>query len=273
MKKLRRLLVLIVVVLILVVVGALLMMDSLAKKAVETGGTYALGVETTVDSMSIRLVRGQLKMNGLRVANPEGFESPHLMESGILLVELKPASIFTDTMQLPVLSLDGLDMNIEQTLAGSNVSKILDNLKGLKKKEQQEKPKKPKKPGKKVRVDKVIIKNVVVHFVLIGGKGVTVKIPEIELNDVGSGDGGDQSVADLIAQIFPAILEAVVKNSKGIVSDEFLKDIGGNLDELTAVAAERLKDLSGQADKAATDAVEGAKKKLDELFGGGSDKE
>lgn len=272
MKKLRRVVVVIVVVLIVAAAGAVLLMDSLAKKAVETGGTYALGVDTTVDSISIRLIRGQLKMDGLRVANPEGFKSDHLMESGSFLVELKPASVFLDTVHLPELVLDGLDINIEQTLAGSNVSKILDNLKRFEKKE-KDKKEKPKKPGKKIRVDHILIKNVVAHFVLLGGKSVTVKIPRIELKDVSSGNGEGMTPAELIGRIFPAVLASIVAKAEGLVSAELLKDIDSGINEVVEAAGESMKELTDQAGKqieeagkAASETVERAKRELEGLF-------
>ncbi len=272
MKKLRRLIVLIMIVLIVAVLALVFFMDSLAKKAVEKGGTYALGVDTTVDSMSIRLVRGKLIMDGLRVANPEGFGSAHLMDSGSFLVELKPASVFTDTVHLPELVLDGLDINIEQTLAGSNVSKILDNLKRFEK----EKKEKPTKPGKKIRVDHILIKNVTAHFVLIGGKAVTVKIPEIELNDVTSDNAEGVVLPELIGRIFPAILASIVANSEGLVPGELLKDIDSGIDGVVEAAGESMKKLTDQAgekieqaEKAATEAIESAKGKLGDILRGG----
>ena len=233
-KKLIRVVVVLVVLLILAVVVAWVMIDSIAKVGVEKGGSYALGVKTTLDDMSISLLRGRLAMDGLNVANPEGFKSDHLMHSGRFELAIDSGSLFSDSINVTKFELDGLDMNVEQKAGGSNVSKVIDNLKRLGSPEEKEKD----SGGKKVKVDRIVIRNVKAHFHLISGiKPVTVVVPEIVLTDVTSDNAAGVAVSQLAGRIVPAILASVLENGKGVVPADLLKGLNGELTGLAEAVA------------------------------------
>ena len=58
-------------VIVLVIAAVLLGIDSIAKSGVEKGASYALGVETKLESIDVRLLDGQIIMDDLNIANPE----------------------------------------------------------------------------------------------------------------------------------------------------------------------------------------------------------
>jgi len=238
--------------LVAAIVAVLVMIDPIAKTGLENAAGSALGVETRVDELSLSLLRGRLTINGLRVSNPQGFTSSHLMRSGRFRLELEPLSVFTRTVRLRRFELDGLDVNIEQTALGNNVSKIMDNLKRFGKTDQ-----KTQGPGKKVRVDRILIRNVVAHFHLLpqlaASGTVTVTVPEIELTDVTSDSVQGVLVGELVSRLVPAILASIIEQSKGVVPAEFLTGLKGQLTGLTETLGEdaaRLVKQAGQLDKA-----------------------
>ena len=254
MKRLLRVVLVLLLLVIAAVVVGLVMIDSIAKTAVEEGGTYALGVDTTLEAVSIKLLRGQMNMDGLRVANPEGFTSPHLMNSGHFEMELVTGSVLSDTIELPKIELDGLDVWIEQKAGGTNVSKVIDNLKRLSgpgEPEDQDQD----EPGKKVKVDSVVIRNVVAHFHLLGDLAptgpITVKVPEIKLTNISSDDGGGVVMAQLMRRLVSEVLAAIVDGAKGTVPADFLKD----LDAQVAGAAKAVAENAGKMVKDAADAA------------------
>ena len=107
MKKLRAILI-VLAVLIAVVVGVLLFgVDMIAKAGVEKGSTYAMGVDTTVDSLNLRLMSGGLTMDGMTVANPEGFTSHHFLRTGEFDLQLQPDTILGDPVVIDSFELDG----------------------------------------------------------------------------------------------------------------------------------------------------------------------
>lgn len=234
-----------VIVLFLAVAAAgWVMIDSLAKQAVEQGGQYALGVPTKVDSISLSLVGGSMKMDTLNVGNPDGFASSHLMQTGQFHLAVNPGSLFSDTVVVPTFELDGLDMNIESKgLGKNNISVVLDHVKNLGGPEQpaqQPQQARQEDSGKKVRVDKVVIRDVVAHVLLPvpGAKPLTVKVPAIELSNVSSDKG--VSVQDLIGRLMPAILASVLESGKGIIPSDLLANLNGDL-------ANTVNALGGQA--------------------------
>ena len=223
------------VVLIVLVVGLAavwLMIDSLAKIATEKGVGYATGVRTTVDSVRVDLLGGGLVMQRLNLDNPEGFESPFLMRSGKFDLSMDLGSLFSDTIHLRHFELDGLTLNIEQKLGGSNVSVVVDNLKKL----PSDKPAEPSDGGggKKLSVDRVVISNVVANFILPVGIAdqVSVKVPAIELQGVTSDNASGIVVAELIRRLIGAVLAAVAEQGKGILPADSLKMLRGDVEGL-----------------------------------------
>ena len=238
MKKLLVRLVLAVVVLVVVagVVGYL-WLDTIAKEAVQRGGTYAMGVDTTVDKVSLRPFAGQLQMQGLNVANPKGFSGVHLMQTGTFELELVPSSLMDKTIVLKKFELDGLDMYIDQQMPRSNISVIMDNLKKL----GDEKPKDQKpSEGKNYRVDLITIRNVVAHVKVLAGPELTIKIPEIQLKNVTGDNAAGVALPVLVARILPAILAAVLEQGKGVLPPDLAAALRGDVSALTA-------QLGGQA--------------------------
>lgn len=245
----------IVVLVLAAVLAAWVMIDRLAKRAVEDGGQYALGVPTKVDSVNLSLLGGTLKMNTLNVANPTGYGSPHLMQSGRFHLAVNPGSVFGDTVVIPTFELDGLDVNIESKTLTNNIAVVLDHVKKLggdsAKPQQQPQPQQQESSSKKVRVDKVVIRNVVAHVILPvpGMKPLVVNVPTIELNNVSSDKG--ISIDQLISRLMPAILAAILESGKGIIPQDLLAslntDLASTVNALGGQAAQLVQQGVGQA--------------------------
>lgn len=85
-KMLVRLVAAFVVLIVVVVVGGIaavgMAADSIARRGVEAGATYALGVDTKLAGANVGIMSGSFDMQGLRVANPQGFKSDTFMSLG-----------------------------------------------------------------------------------------------------------------------------------------------------------------------------------------------
>ena len=269
MKKIVKVLLGILIVLILAAVVVGLMIDSIAKAGVEKGGTYALGVATTVEDLDLGLLSGTLTMDGLRIANPEGYKTAHLMKSGRFDVEVKPGSVLTDTIAIPMFELNGLDLNIEQKLGKSNVGEVMDNLKRLSGDDKTDKG-----GGKELNIDSVVIRNVTatIQVLPIGGKAstVTVKVPLIEMKNLTPEDRNGIVLGELLQKLFPAIIGGVLDKGKGILPAGLQADLGKNVEGLKKLlsndAAKKLKEAGGKVIEGVGKEVEGVGKKLDDLF-------
>ena len=259
MRKLMKFALGILIVLVLLLAVVWLSLDYIAKAGIEAGGTYALGVKTTVDSVNLGLLSGQAKVNGLTIGNPEGFKTPHLMKAGRIEVAVKTGSILGDTIQVDKFEIDGLDLNLEQKIGATNISALLDN---IKKATGGDKPKDDKAPkesgGRKFKVDQIRITNVVAHVQVlpIGGSASTleVKIPELVLSGVTQDNAGGVAVPELMKRLVPAILAAVVEKGKGVIPDADLKRLGNDVastaQALGAGAGRLVQQIGGDAGKA-----------------------
>jgi hypothetical protein len=273
MKIVFRIAIVLVALLVIVALVGWLFIDRLVEAGIEQGGTYALQVETTVEDVSLSLLRGHLTLDGLRIANPPDFESPHMMKSGRFSIGVERGSLMSDTIRLTEFTIDGLDIHIDQPLGKkSNVSIIMDNVKRLggdgEKTPEDEEDEAP--GGKKVFVDRVLVKNVVAHFNIAPIPPLEIKVPEIDLPGVSS-EGEGIVMHDLIAKLLPSILMQVVKQGGGVLPPGTLDGIGGDItgaaDALRSKAAELMDeglknigdDLGKGLDKTGKDIGEGLK--------------
>jgi hypothetical protein len=279
----------IVLLLLLLFVG-LFFINGAARRGVEAGGTYALGVNTSLDRLSIGLLSGKLSMGGLRVANPQGFKSDKFMSLGEGDVAVSLASLTKDTIVVPTFALDTIDVNLEKQGGKSNYQVILDNLQKLSAGKPGENKPAPKQegPGKKLVINDLTIRNVTIHADLVDAPGavgkltnVTVPISEIKLTnvgkDTGSGVGGSGvTVGQLSSIIVQAVLKAAAEKGGdvlGPIGGELKGAISqlGDLDRVGVQVVGKAGEAAQQVGKAAGDVekkVEGTVDKLKGLLPG-----
>ncbi|MGD9688542.1 MAG: hypothetical protein AB7K52_03740 [Phycisphaerales bacterium] len=286
MKKLiRRVLALGVLLVILVIAGVVLLIvnvNSIARKGIEAGGTYALGVPTTVKGVDIGLFSGEASLSGLNVANPQGFTGSHFLALGDGTVAVSLGTLQKDVVEIPTFALSGIDVKLQRTGDGSNYSVILDNLKKVSggsdpgaKPEPAPSPA-PSGSEKKFIVRNLTIKNVSVELDMLGAGGDVGKvlndatkfkatIPEIQLKDVGQTGSGVGGSGVTIGQLSSIIVQAVLSAAadKGGFPADIVSDLQGRIANLGD-----LKDLGmsigGQAKEALEKAGGAVKEKVEE---------
>jgi hypothetical protein len=266
MKKLIKLLVILVALFVIACIGVVIYANTIAKSAIERGATYALGVPTTVSAATIGIVGGEFGLDGLKVANPEGYDQPHFLKLDDADVDLTLRSLLEETVELPNLTLKGLDVNLEKKSDKANYQVILDNLKKFESGDRT-----PPKDGKKFVIRTVEISDVVVHVDMIplGGDATRIDVPieRIELKDVGSG-GKPLQLAELSNVIIKAVFAALVSKGGGLIPGDVLGGLQGGLDGLSglgdmgvgaiSVGGEALQGALGELGKEAEKALEGA---------------
>lgn len=283
----------IVALLIVLVVIVVLSLDAVAKTAIEKGGTYALGVKTTLGSASVGVLSGDFSMQGLDVANVEGFDGPHFMALTDGGVQVSMGTLRQETVELPSLTLDGLDVYLEKSGGKSNYGTIMENLQRFESKgEGGDTPKQEKEgAGKTFVVREVVITNVSVHADLlpIGGTAsqASVTIPEIRMTDLGNDKPLD--MGQLVNVLVQAVMTAIVELPGGLLPGDIgaeLKSQLGNLEALGDAGVKIVGDIQSQVEQIGQQAeqigeqvegigeqVEGAAQGIRDLLGGGKDEE
>ncbi len=245
MKILFRIAAVLLILTILAVVIIGFSLNSIAKTAVEEGGTFAMGVDTHVEGVNVGFISGKFGVDNLRIANPEGFEAPEFFSLKTAKLEVDMGSVSGDTIVIPEILIDGITLDIEQNSNGSNYATILDNLKRFESEDSggESTPSdtppdsgEPKPPGQdqKFVVRKISMSNIVANVkvdVLGKQSEFSVPVPAFAMENLGNSDDS-QSIADILSTIMQGLLDSVAENGAGILPDGMLDDIKGQLDGL-----------------------------------------
>ncbi|HWI59322.1 MAG TPA: AsmA family protein [Bacillota bacterium] len=252
-----RLSIALVILIVLVVVAIGLFLDGAIKRGVETIGPKLAKVEVKLEHVNLSLLSGSGKIKGLLVGNPAGFKTPSAINVGSASLALQPGSIFSDKVIIKSVNVQGPEITFETDLKGNNLSKILANLQEATGGSQAQQPAQSKEAGaaKKLQVDDFLISGGKVHVSVtpLGGKSVTVPLPDIHLTDLGKGPEGI-TPAELTKKVLQAIEKESVKASGSAVAD------------LGKQAADLTKGLTQDLGKGASGAVEKATKGIGDLF-------
>jgi hypothetical protein len=249
MKIILRLVLVLLAVVILAGLAVFFYVDAVAKRAVERGATTALGVETRLASADVQIFRGGVVLAQLDVANPKGFSSPHFLKLGSGDTAVSFATLRKPTIELPHLTLTGVDVNLQRNAGGSNYQIILDHLKGSETSGGPPGGTPSSEPATKYVIRDVTIRDILVHVDLLGidlGK-LDLKIDEIKLKDVGSDTTGGMLMSELSGTILKAVLAAAIEKGKGIVPQDLINDLGGRLGDLKSLESLGVDVLARQA--------------------------
>lgn len=299
----KKLLIAAVALVLLLVVGVMVLffsIDAIAKAGIEKGGTYALGTQTTVSSVSVGVFKGEFSMSGLNVANPTGsFASPHFLSLGKGATAVSLSTLRQPTVEIPLLALDNLDVNLESKSGSTNYGAILDNLKKLSGDSSKPAPAPSSGGEKKFVIRQLTLTNINIHVdmggsILPGAVGdvaskvtkVNIPLDKIELKDVGSGvDGGGVTMSQLTGLIVKAVLSAAADKGGGLIPTDMLGDLTGKLSSIASLdslskggaaivtgAADLGKKVGDGVGKTVEGATKGVGDTIKGVFGGGDKK-
>lgn len=273
-------------------------MNNLVRKGIEAGGTYAMGVNTTLHSVRVGLFSGSATLRGLRIANPPGYEGEHFLELGEASAAVTPASLRQPVIEMPYFTLDTIDVGLERRDGKANYQVILDNINKLQQKIASATggggggDASSGGPETKLVINDLTIRKVTVRVDMLGASGavgdvlnkatrVTIPIDEIKLQNVGktgTGVGGTGvTMSQLASIVVQAVLGAAADKGGGLLPVDFLNDLKGNLGNLDALKGlgmnvtaltqgkvdEVMKDVGAKVEGAVKGAVDGAAKELD----------
>ena len=278
--------VLIVVAVLVVVIGGgvyyvYASLDSLIQEAVEKYGSEITQAEVRLDRAELDPISGNGALRGLKVGNPEGFETPSVLELGAFSIELDMATILGDPVVIKEIVIDKPKVTYELNATGSNVAAIQKNADDYMAKHGlgQE------GGGPKLVIENLYIRNgtVRVSAGILQGKTLSASLPDIHLTDIGKETGGASpaEVAERIIKSLSGAATAAVAGlgigatldslkqhlggltggalgdlTKGVGKSlgEVTKDIGQSLGEMTKGLGQSLGDVT----KGVTESTEGA---------------
>ncbi|MBI5802895.1 MAG: hypothetical protein HZA92_19510 [Verrucomicrobia bacterium] len=237
---------------LIAMIAVFLSLNSIVKNGVTAFGPEVIKAPIQLDGVSISAFSGRGEIKGLVVGNPEGFKTPNAVKLGTASLQVKPASLLGDKIVVQSIRADGAELTFEGSLSGSNLSKIQENvdayvasLIGPAAKD------KKSAPGKKLQVDELVISNAKINLsmTILGGKAVSVPLPDIKLTGLGQGPEGLTP-----AEVIKVVMKEVMSKTTTAVTGAL-----GNLGKGVTDAA---KSVGG----AAADAAKGVTKGIGDLF-------
>jgi len=205
---------LVLVVLAVVVIAALFLvgsnLDGLVKKAIETAGPPITQTTLTIGGVSLSPRSGSGALKGLIIGNPSGYTAPYAIKLGEAKLEVAPASLLTDKIHIKSIAVTGAQITIEGGLGDNNLKQILANIDRFTAGEKSA-PAGDAGSKKKLQVDDFFLSGaqVDVKFALLGGKALSVPLPDIHLTNLGS-SGEGMTPGELSKKVFGAVFEQVV---------------------------------------------------------------
>ena len=214
-----------------------------------------IGTDFQLGKLWINKYAGTVSVGDLKIANPEGFSKENCVELGNLDVNVAMTSLCSKKIRIEEIVLDGL--KVATTLTGGNFSKIAENASGGaepapeakaeapkaegKKATEEKKPETEEDGGKRVQIDKLVLKNITIKY-----GAVPIKIPfDINLEGIGA----DKPEGATWQDAWNEILGAVMKAANGVA------DLGKAAVGAAADAAGATVDAAGAVAGAAVDAA------------------
>jgi uncharacterized protein involved in outer membrane biogenesis len=245
---------------VILVVGVLILYSSLGAiitKAVNSEGPEIILAKVHLDETVIDATSGKGSLHGLFIGNPEGFETESAFKMDKIEIVVDPGSITSGTIVINKIDIQAPEVTYELGGGGSNVDAIQKNVDAYVKKtigasESKEKSE-ANEGGTKMVIDHLYVKDgkVNISASLLGGKSMTVPLPDIHLKDIGKEKKG-AAPAEVAKSVIGALNKAIIKAVAPL-----------NLDKVGEVA--------GKAVEGAKDVVSGTTKKVGDTLKKGTE--
>jgi len=188
-------------------------LNSSVQAGVESFGPKLTKTDVRLERVDLSVFSGKGKLSGLSVDNPEGFSEGQVFSLGMIDVHMEPASVFRETVVINRLHIQEPLIHYERKLDTSNLQTLLDNIKDATGGDQPSggegapKEESARKDAKKLVIRKLVVEEGRVAASALG-QGVELKLPRIEMDDLGEGNG-KKTVAEVARRILDRIMRSV----------------------------------------------------------------
>ncbi|MFW5836596.1 MAG: hypothetical protein ACOCVM_01205 [Desulfovibrionaceae bacterium] len=189
-------------------------LNSIIENGVESFGTKTLGAEVALESASVSFLSGEGRLDGLSVANPDGYPEGKALLARSIRVAIDLASLFSDVIVIHEINVEDPVVNFATGAQGSNINALLRNARDSAKasdKKVEQAPSEEKKP-KRVVVDEVRIEGGQVSLRLtdVGAETPRVSFDPIVMRNVGQG-GDAVTAAEVFYEVFEKLAGTIFK--------------------------------------------------------------
>lgn len=262
---LKKILMGLLILIVVVVIIAYFSLNYIVKHGIQTFGPQALGVPVTVDNVNLSPWSGSLTISGLEIGNPKPFKGEYLANVKEIHAQIDIGSLFSDTIQIKQIRVDGAHLIYETGFGGSNLGQLQANISKGQEEAKADTTKttktESKEPGKTVIIQQLNINNTKVTGGAFGAK-LNLVIPNIAMKDLGK-PGSGMSMAQISSLIVKAIFSNMGRLGVSVVSGA--ADVMGDVANTAADTASKVGSSAGDAVKGAAKGVGDA---IGSVFGG-----
>lgn len=231
---------LISIVLFVVLIGgvAFFYLDSLVTSGIQVVGSQVLGTQVTVDSASISPLTGSGSIRGLRIENPEGFDSQYAFELEEVAVAINVGSVFTDVIEVDSVVIREPAITYERTLTRDNIGALMDNLPagGSATSSESESA----EGSGQLIIREFLMESPQLNLVAASIEA-PIPLPDISLSNIG--EDNDATVAETLRQILAAISTSII-NSDPPVFDMLREGVENRIQEGVEEVEEAVEDIT-----------------------------
>ena len=254
----------IIIVIIVLVIG-ISNLGPMIKTAVNTYGPKMTKTEVHLGDVDVSIFSAEVKLQDFYLGNPKGFKSPDAIKVGSIYVNVDEGSITGETIIIDKIEVVGPQITYEKARRTDNFKSILNNIEeavgtGERSKKQAEK----EGESKKILIRDFSVKDGKVNLAtsILGGKSISVPLPDIHLKNVGKKEGG-VSPAEAFKEVFAALYGEITSPAVTDALNRGLKAIGSEIETVGTDAKKGLEEAGDGAKKG----IEGAADKVKGLFG------
>ena len=240
--------------------------ECVVKRLVHQYGSQFLGTDVSIQGFELSPFSGKASVKGLRIANPQGYQSADLFNLNEISVDLDVKSLFSDTIVVRSINISKPAFTYEMlSFTKNNVSDLMDNIQAntaSSANEPTEQKAEEKSAAKSEGGKKVIIRSLIVDqgevSVMAGfanmKKALTLPLPSIKLANIGEDKKG-ASIPDTIKTVLNEVLNAVSQTAFQAVGN--VQDLGkASLDQVKN-SADEIKNQAEETTKGLTGAFKG----------------
>ena len=265
--KVRTVLITLLVVVIVVVAAVVIYTDRLVKVGVETAGTQALGVPTSVGGANLSLLGGSLGLDELEVDNPTGFTSKNFLAVNRFDGRVDIGSLLQETVRVEQIRLEGLVLTVEQKGLDSNVAVVLKRIRELTGSDEAGEPEQASK-GRNWFIERIEIvePRAKLRLLPLGGDLTEseVALGSIRLEGLSSETDKGELAVTVVQRIVVAVIDAVLSGAGQDLPAGLRGQLESAVGPLKAVLDVTASAVVEKAGKALTEGVEKIEKGLGE---------
>jgi hypothetical protein len=187
----------------------------------------ALGVTTSLESASVGLATGRVRLSVLKADNPTAFDAPWFIQLRQIEGRVRPTTLLRPVAELSRLTLSGMELHLERREGLGNYTLILDHY--------IREGRHTGDPDRRYVIDNLLVRDAVVHLDLLPqlGEAGRLRVPIQDFRLVGVG-GAEQGIMlqEVVGVVVRSVLQAVLDRAARELPAALFRELEDRLDEL-----------------------------------------